>query len=155
MEERTRVPAGSKAQRGGEQTRTTRRWPRSTETRPHARHARGRTVDVATVVVTKAARPTTRTRHPARPLRGQVEVEPPSATGETARRRGGGDEEKRVPPGQRNQQQRGSIVPPHGGRQMSWYSHGGVQDNICHKVASCEGKTAAGISRDGYAGITR
>ena len=25
----------------------------------------------------------------------------------------------------------------------------GVQDDICHKVASCEGKTVAGISRDG------
>ena len=24
---------------------------------------------------------------------------------------------------------------------VSWYSHGGVQDDICHKVASCEGKT--------------
>ncbi|XP_048574232.1 protein FAR1-RELATED SEQUENCE 5-like [Triticum urartu] len=31
---------------------------------------------------------------------------------------------------------------------MSWYSQG-VQDDICHKVASCESKTAAGISRDG------
>ena len=42
-----------------------------------------------------------------------------------------------------------------------WSSYGvvvfsrGVQDDICHKVASCEGKTAAGISRDGYASITR
>ena len=34
---------------------------------------------------------------------------------------------------------------------FSW----GVQDEICHKVASCEGKTAAEISRDGYASITR
>ena len=61
---------------------------------------------------------------------------------------------KMVPPGLQNQQQRGSIVPPHGGRQMSWYSHEGVQDDICHKVATCEGKTAVGISRDGYASST-
>ena len=35
---------------------------------------------------------------------------------------------KMVPPGLRNQQQRGSIVvvPHHGGRQLSWYSHGGL-----------------------------
>ena len=90
--------------------------------RPKRGLARGRTASIA-VVMTK--RPTARTRHPSRPLRGRVDVEPPSATGETARCRSGADEEKRVLPGLRNQQQRGSIVPPHGGRQMSWYSHGG------------------------------
>ena len=37
---------------------------------------------------------------------------------------------------------------------LSWYSHGGVQDDICHKVASCEGKTTARISGDGYASST-
>ena len=66
-------------------------WPRLTETRPRGRHARGQTVGVA-VVVKKMAKPTTRARRPARPLRGWIEVEPPSATGETARRRGGDDE---------------------------------------------------------------
>ena len=45
----------------------------------------------AVVAVTKV-RPTARTRRPARPLRGWVGVEPPSATGETARRRGGDGE---------------------------------------------------------------
>ena len=45
----------------------------------------------------KVAKLTTRTRHPSRPLRGRVDVELPSATGETARRRGGGDEEKKGP----------------------------------------------------------
>ena len=71
--------------------RAAREWPRPTETRPRARHARGRTVGVAVVV--KKARPMARTRRPARPLRGWVEVEPPSATGETARRRGGDGED--------------------------------------------------------------
>ena len=35
---------------------------------------------------------------------------------------------KMVPPGLRNQQQRGSIVvvPHHGGRQLSWFSQGGL-----------------------------
>ena len=35
---------------------------------------------------------------------------------------------KMVPPGERNHQQHGSIivVPHHGGRQLSWYSHGGL-----------------------------
>ena len=43
--------------------------------------------------VVKAKRPTARTRHPSRPLRGRVDVEPQTAIGETARRRGGEDEE--------------------------------------------------------------
>ena len=63
--------------------------------------ARGRTAGAA-LVMTKMAKPTARARRPARPLRGRVEVEPPSTTGETVRRRGRGDEEKRVPPEQRN-----------------------------------------------------
>jgi len=50
----------------------------------------GDAVDAAVVVM--KARPTARTRRPARPLRGWGGVEPPSATGETARRRGGDGE---------------------------------------------------------------
>ena len=50
----------------------------------------GDAVDAAVVVM--KAKPTSRTRRLARPLRGWVEFEPPSATGETARRRGGDDE---------------------------------------------------------------
>ena len=87
----------SKAQRGGEQTRATRHGActdaADRSEAPHARRVRGQTIGFATVMMTKAARPTTRTRRPARPLRGRVEVEPPSATGETARRRGGDGED--------------------------------------------------------------
>ena len=86
----------------------------------------------------KMVRPTARARRPSRPLRGRVDVEPPSATREMARRHGGGDEEKRVPPGVRNQQQRGSkvVVPHHGGRQLSWYSHGGLASRQMPQVLS-------------------
>ena len=50
----------------------------------------GNAVDAAVVVM--KARPTARTRRPARPLRGWVEVEPPSAAEETARCHGGDGE---------------------------------------------------------------
>ena len=46
--------------------------------------------DVA--VMMKMVRPTARARRPSRPLRGHVDVEPPTAIGETARRRSGEDE---------------------------------------------------------------
>ena len=64
---------------------------RPTEAGPRAQRARGRVAGVATVV--KKARPTAKTRRPLRPFRGHVDVEPPTAIGETARRRGGEDEE--------------------------------------------------------------
>ena len=54
---------------------------------------RGRRGDSdAATEVTRMARPTARTHRLSRPLRGRVDVEPPTAIGETARRRGGEDE---------------------------------------------------------------
>ena len=80
------------ARRNMEESRRERRVDgHSQPKRGPARGARGRAAGVALVV--KKARPTARTRRPSRPFRGHVDVEPPTAIGETARRRGGEDEE--------------------------------------------------------------
>ena len=63
--------------------------PGAGRSRAPERHRRD---DGDAAVTTKMAKPTARARRPSRPLRGHVNVEPPSAIGETARRRGGEDE---------------------------------------------------------------
>ena len=89
MEERTRAPAG--ARRSAEGSGRERRADRcSRPKRGGATNARRRMSGIA-AVVTKSAMPTTRTRRRARSLQGRVDVEPPDATGETARRRSDDD----------------------------------------------------------------